>query len=90
MLVRFGSIPKTSSGKIQRHACCQEFLEDRLNIVAEWYSFDRYGEGTASRKAAAGSGAAARNEPAARVEETALPRTLGEPGPKSSQGGLVS
>ena len=27
VLVRFGSIPKTSSGKIQRHACRDEFLE---------------------------------------------------------------
>ena len=32
-LLRFGSIPKTSSGKIQRHACRQGFLENRLNVV---------------------------------------------------------
>ena len=34
ILVRSGSIPKTSSGKIQRHACRQGFLEDSLLIVA--------------------------------------------------------
>lgn len=36
VLVRFGSIPKTSSGKIQRSACRDEFLTGQLNIVAEW------------------------------------------------------
>jgi 8-amino-7-oxononanoate synthase/acyl carrier protein len=39
ILVRSGSIPKTSSGKIQRHACRQWFLEDSLLTVArrcEW------------------------------------------------------
>lgn len=37
VLVRFGSIPKTSSGKIQRHACREEFIAGRLSIVSEWY-----------------------------------------------------
>lgn len=35
-LLKTGSIPKTSSGKIQRHACRQQFLEGKLNVVAEW------------------------------------------------------
>ncbi|MCA9143077.1 MAG: aminotransferase class I/II-fold pyridoxal phosphate-dependent enzyme [Planctomycetaceae bacterium] len=35
-LVRFGSMPKTSSGKIQRHACRAAFLEDSLPVVARW------------------------------------------------------
>ena len=30
VLVRFGSVPKTSSGKIQRHACRDEFLAGTL------------------------------------------------------------
>ena len=34
ILVRSGSIPKTSSGKIQRHACRSGFLDDSLLIVA--------------------------------------------------------
>jgi 8-amino-7-oxononanoate synthase/acyl carrier protein len=34
ILVRSGSIPKTSSGKIQRHACRQCFLENSLLIIA--------------------------------------------------------
>ncbi len=36
ILVRAGSIPKTSSGKIQRHACRDEFLGDLLSVVAQW------------------------------------------------------
>ena len=36
VLLKTGSIPKTSSGKIKRHACRQQFLEGSLNVVAEW------------------------------------------------------
>ncbi len=36
VLVRFGSIPKTSSGKIQRHACRDNFLNRTLLVVSEW------------------------------------------------------
>ena len=36
VLVRFGSMPKTSSGKIQRHACRDAFLEDSLPVIARW------------------------------------------------------
>src|SRR5207247_3053069 len=36
ILARFGSIPKTSSGKIQRHACRDEFLSGSLQIIQEW------------------------------------------------------
>lgn len=33
-----GSIPKTSSGKIQRQTCQEKFLTQQLNLVAEWRS----------------------------------------------------
>ncbi len=36
VLIRAGSIPKTSSGKIQRHACREGFLADSLIPVARW------------------------------------------------------
>jgi acyl transferase domain-containing protein/acyl-CoA synthetase (AMP-forming)/AMP-acid ligase II/acyl carrier protein len=36
VLVRPAAIPKTSSGKIQRHACCQGFLGGTLDAVARW------------------------------------------------------
>jgi 8-amino-7-oxononanoate synthase/acyl carrier protein len=40
VLVRFGSIPKTSSGKIQRHACREEFLAGTLQIVDQWRGWE--------------------------------------------------
>ena len=36
VLVKTGSIPKTSSGKIQRHACQSGFLAGSLNVVEDW------------------------------------------------------
>ncbi|NET54870.1 MAG: AMP-binding protein [Symploca sp. SIO2E6] len=35
-LLRTGSIPKTSSGKIQRQACRNSFLHGQLDVVGEW------------------------------------------------------
>lgn len=36
VLVKTGSIPKTSSGKIQRHACRAGFITGSLNVVEDW------------------------------------------------------
>ena len=36
VLVKPGSIPKTSSGKIKRHACRTQFLSGSLNVVEDW------------------------------------------------------
>lgn len=36
MFVKAGSIPKTSSGKIQRHACRNGFLENTLEVIGRW------------------------------------------------------
>lgn len=36
VLVRNGSVPKTSSGKVQRHACREQFLNDSLLTIAKW------------------------------------------------------
>ena len=38
VFLKTGSIPKTSSGKIQRHACKAGFLAESLNVVGEWES----------------------------------------------------
>jgi 8-amino-7-oxononanoate synthase/acyl carrier protein len=35
-LVRFGTLPKTSSGKIQRHACLNDYKSNALKVVAQW------------------------------------------------------
>ena len=36
VLVRFGSVPTTSSGKVQRHACRDAFLDGSLKVVCQW------------------------------------------------------
>lgn len=38
LLLRAGSIPKTSSGKIRRHACRIGFLNQTLDVVGQWYA----------------------------------------------------
>jgi 8-amino-7-oxononanoate synthase/acyl carrier protein len=40
VLVRYGSIPKTSSGKIQRHACRKAFLQGELRVISQWFAWD--------------------------------------------------
>jgi acyl-CoA synthetase (AMP-forming)/AMP-acid ligase II/acyl carrier protein len=36
VLLKTASIPKTSSGKIQRHACRVDFLNGSLDVVGDW------------------------------------------------------
>jgi 8-amino-7-oxononanoate synthase len=36
VLIRAGTVPKTSSGKIQRHACRQGYLDGTLDVVSQW------------------------------------------------------
>ncbi len=70
VLVRFGSIPKTSSGKIQRHACRDEFLRGELQVVEQWFVWDQSASapssasGTANAAAGAAGAAAARDDAA--------------------------
>ena len=39
-LIKTGSIPKTSSGKIQRRSCAKQFSENSLNTIAQWEKGD--------------------------------------------------
>lgn len=44
LFVKFGTMPVTTSGKVQRNACRAMFLQDRLSIVGHWTdSFDSIG-----------------------------------------------
>lgn len=40
VLIKVGSIPKTSSGKIQRHACRNGYLAGSLEVVGQWSATD--------------------------------------------------
>lgn len=42
-LVRNSSVPKTSSGKIQRHACHAAILNNDLRLIASWSRFESLG-----------------------------------------------
>ena len=44
-LVRNSSVPKTSSGKIQRHACLDAVLQGDLKVVAKWVRWEESGTG---------------------------------------------
>jgi acyl-CoA synthetase (AMP-forming)/AMP-acid ligase II len=44
VLVEPGSVPKTTSGKLQRFACREAYLADRLPVVAIWRESPREGE----------------------------------------------
>lgn len=69
VLVRFGSIPKTSSGKIQRHACREEFMAGTLQIIAEWKGWGQAGAAAApAPESAAAASAPESAEGAHRVE----------------------
>ncbi len=50
-LIKAGSIPKTSSGKIQRHACRSGFLDGSLEIIGQWRAWDAAAKPAAKRAA---------------------------------------
>lgn len=53
LLIRAGSVPKTSSGKIQRHACRDGYLAGTLDVVGQWRATDAPGEAVAEPPPAA-------------------------------------
>lgn len=70
VLVRFGSVPTTSSGKIQRHACRDAFLDGTLKVIAKWLSWESNGQ--APRRFTTGSPDPARRDPNPQVAEAVL------------------
>jgi 8-amino-7-oxononanoate synthase/acyl carrier protein len=55
VLVRHNSVPKTSSGKVQRHACRQQYISGTLQAVAQWSAWENSQVVTKSTAAAADS-----------------------------------
>jgi 8-amino-7-oxononanoate synthase len=53
LLIRAGSVPKTSSGKIQRHACRDGYLTGTLDVVGQWRATDGRTEVVADAPSAA-------------------------------------
>jgi acyl-CoA synthetase (AMP-forming)/AMP-acid ligase II len=49
VLLRPGSIPKTSSGKIRRQTCREQFLHQTLDVVGQWHITDASGASAAER-----------------------------------------
>jgi len=43
LLIEPNTIPKTSSGKVRRHACRARFLEQSFSVVASWFDSSRPG-----------------------------------------------
>ncbi|MFD0313329.1 SDR family NAD(P)-dependent oxidoreductase [Streptomyces flavalbus] len=66
-LVRAGTVPKTSSGKLQRSACLDAFMDDTLKAVAIWRQ---------DRDGALPTAPAAPAEPAAPAVSVAPPVTV--------------
>ena len=52
VLIKAGSVPKTSSGKIQRHACRDGYLAGTLDVVGQWRAADAASETLPRRQAA--------------------------------------
>ncbi len=86
VLVHAGSIPKTSSGKVQRHACRDAFLDRSLEVLGEWH------------RAGSAGPVAARSAPRRRqaglvaISEDQSPREAGEQRrrPKAARGPATS
>jgi acyl-CoA synthetase (AMP-forming)/AMP-acid ligase II len=81
VLVKTGSVPKTSSGKIQRHACRQGYLDGTLVVLAEWPEGEGQNpqsEALHTTQAPAASGETASLAPAekSRSEEDAPPNVV--------------
>ncbi|MEE9147972.1 MAG: AMP-binding protein, partial [Candidatus Tectomicrobia bacterium] len=76
VLLRPGGIPKTSSGKIQRHACRAGFVDQTLDVMAQWK--------ISLLSADAG------NEPPPREEEHARRQFTSTHQPPRQQGGHVA
>jgi len=81
VLIKAGSIPKTSSGKIQRHACRRGFLDGSLESLAEWRAWDPNATPRRRRTDAAHRGDSdfEGDEPPAPRSRPAVPATNGKP-----------
>jgi 8-amino-7-oxononanoate synthase len=77
-LLKTGSMPKTSSGKIQRHACRNGFLNGDLAVVGSWTSLEGENHQNGGGKTAKAEPQAQFNQPSAAVIQAWLIANLAE------------
>jgi len=76
LLLKAGSIPKTSSGKIQRHACREGYLAGTLEIVGKWSAAEAPTEAAAPVERRCETAAVLPSpEPVIAAEESSTPST---------------
>ncbi len=75
VLIRAGTVPKTSSGKIQRHASRDGYLNGTLDVVGQW----RAGEAEAQPRGPASSSSASLPTLAELAAANGHPTTNGQP-----------
>ena len=56
VLIRTASLPRTTSGKVQRNLCRRQYLDGGLTVVAQWTNGDGSGEPSEGRSPPAGNG----------------------------------
>jgi 8-amino-7-oxononanoate synthase len=82
VLVRAGSMPKTSSGKIQRHACRDGFLVGSLSIVDQWYVWTEEARPAEARPAETAAPETLPGAPSPLEAETAAASSDKQPSPQ--------
>jgi len=82
VLVRFGSMPKTSSGKIQRHACRKMFLDGTHSVIQQWYGWSSGDQPAADAPAELDVATAADAQPATAAVAKTLSALQGELDPQ--------
>jgi 8-amino-7-oxononanoate synthase len=76
VLIRAGSVPKTSSGKIQRHACRDGYLAGTLDVVKQFRAADAAKDERAPEKA---------DELVEKVEKKEMPQLVASPNGKNGR-----
>ena len=82
VLVKAGSIPKTSSNKVQRRACRESYLNESLTVVAEWQAGDASKVAGADSREAQAPSASDRKAATTETDQTRALARATEPGEK--------
>jgi len=83
VLIRTASLPRTTSGKVQRNLCRRQYLDGDLTVVAQWTNRDGSGEASDGRSSARCDAASAvdTHRPAGAGAAAAFPAMRRKPPP---------